>query len=182
MLRRRATLPVLFALALTGACLTSAGLIHNNYIVLGSRFGLMFLAGSLIWQYQHRLPVGAPLIAFAVAVIVMASFLPNYRIFAALPLAYLILLCGALIRAPLLRFSNDISYGVYIYAFPLQQVLALAHAYDLGIPTYAVLTALATLPVATLSWFLVERPIMRLSKRSLALRHGNRAVPSAAEA
>jgi peptidoglycan/LPS O-acetylase OafA/YrhL len=59
---------------------------------------------------------------------------------------------------------NDVSYGMYIYAFPLQLVLAVIVGTTL--PTWAfVLVSIAiTAPFAAASWFLVEKPAMRLKR------------------
>lgn len=164
MLRRQLTLPILFGLALLGAAVTTTGLVDNNYIHLASRFGLMFLAGAVVWQVRERLPVRRDLVVGAVLVLAAATLTPNYRILAALPLAYLVLLAGSCLRAPRFRLRNDISYGVYIYAFPVQQVLATVGAYRLGVGAYAFLAVLGTVPLAVLSWFLVEKPMMRLNR------------------
>lgn len=59
-------------------------------------------------------------------VIVLASSqLPDYRVTAALPLAYAVVASGVLIHHKRLRLRTDLSYGVYIYAFPTQQMLAI---------------------------------------------------------
>lgn len=165
LLRRRATIPVLFAVAMLGAVITTLGVVENAYVVFGSRFGLMFLAGALIWQYQDRVRLTPVWATVAAMVLVLALLLPNYRILAALPVAYLTLAAGALIKRPALRLRNDISYGVYIYAFPAQQVLAIWGAWELGVPVFAVLSVAVTIPLAAASWFAVEKPAMRLIKR-----------------
>lgn len=54
------------------------------------------------------------------------------------------------------KLPADLSYGIYIYAFPIQQALA---AYgQLNLAT----AILAVLPFAAASWFLVEKPAMTL--------------------
>lgn len=61
---------------------------------------------------------------------------------------------------------NDYSYGVYLWAFPVQQILVTAlgpHA--MGLMAYSVLAFCCTLPFAMLSWFLVERPASRIGRR-----------------
>lgn len=165
LLRRRVTLPVLFILAPVGAGVTTMGWVENDYAVLASRFGVMFLAGAIVWKFRDSVPVSGSVALGAGVLVAASAFIPNYRILAALPVAYLVLLAGAVLRSPRLRLRNDISYGVYIYAFPIQQVLALWGAYELGIGAYAVLASLGTIPLALLSWFLVEKPVMRLNKR-----------------
>lgn len=162
LLRRKVVIPILFVLTLAVAVAATLGIIENAYLVFGSRFGLMFLAGALVWTYRDRIPVNAPVALVAVAVLIGGLFLPNYRLVAALPVAYLVLVAGALLKSPRLRLRNDISYGVYIYAFPVQQVLAIWGATQLGVPLYAVLAILGTVPLAAASWFLIEKPAMRL--------------------
>jgi len=60
---------------------------------------------------------------------------------------------------------NDISYGVYVYAFPVQQLLALAGAQVWGWWAYMVLSVALTVPVAWASWLLVEQPALRFKSK-----------------
>ncbi len=56
----------------------------------------------------------------------------------------------------------DVSYGLYLYAFPVQQVIVQAAGGSMPpLQLFAASLAL-TLVLATLSWFLVERPMLRL--------------------
>ncbi|MDQ4069250.1 MAG: acyltransferase, partial [Actinomycetota bacterium] len=59
------------------------------------------------------------------------------------------------------RFG-DYSYGLYIYAFPVQQTLAAFGVPAAGIVPYVALAATITAILALLSWRLVEEPMMRL--------------------
>jgi peptidoglycan/LPS O-acetylase OafA/YrhL len=60
----------------------------------------------------------------------------------------------------------DLSYGVYLYGWPVQQAL---HALFPALGAVALLwpSLLATLVVAMLSWFLVEKPALGLKRRLL---------------
>ncbi|MCV7084291.1 acyltransferase, partial [Mycolicibacter hiberniae] len=69
----------------------------------------------------------------------------------------------ALIRRTRLR--NDLSYGVYIYAFPIQQLLAAFGLARFNPFLFFILATAATLPVAALSWFVVEKRAMALKAR-----------------
>lgn len=163
----RITIPAIFAGCLAVAMCADAHLLSNFYLVNGSRFGLMFAAGALVYQLRRRLPARWPLVAVAAGLTVAACALPDYRVLAALPLAYMVITAGALVKIRRLRFENDISYGTYIYAFPLQQVLASAGLYALGVPLFAVAAVVLVLPVAALSWYAVEKPAMRLKHAHL---------------
>ena len=58
------------------------------------------------------------------------------------------------------RWRTDLSYGVYIYAFPITQFAVLAGLGRWGSVPLALIAAAVTLPIAFLSWRLVERPAL----------------------
>jgi peptidoglycan/LPS O-acetylase OafA/YrhL len=108
--------------------------------------GFLFLAGAALGVGRLRPALWITLAAL--------GFLATPAWFLALPLAVLRLGELKLPKPP-----ADLSYGLYIYSFPLQQWLATQHQLTLA-------TSLAaTLPFAALSWFLVEKPALRLKKR-----------------
>ena len=81
----------------------------------------------------------------------------------------------AFVPSPLLRKLSrapDYSYGIYIYAFPIQQTL-IQFAPGLTPPMHALIAFLLVLIPSSLSWHLVEKPALRFKK-------GGRATPSAA--
>jgi len=162
LMRHRATFPALFVVATLGVLATSYGPVDNSLVVSGARFGIMFLAGAVIHRYRDRIPVSPPLLLAAALVIAASALLPDYRVVAALPLAYLAISLGALGKHPRLQIRTDLSYGTYIYGFPIQQLLATAGAAAWGVPAFAVVSIAVTLPVAAASWFLVEKPTLRL--------------------
>jgi peptidoglycan/LPS O-acetylase OafA/YrhL len=60
--------------------------------------------------------------------------------------------------------SGDYSYGLYIWAFPLQQIISRSFE---GLNAYSlfVLSAIATLFFAALSWHLIEKNALRLKNK-----------------
>jgi peptidoglycan/LPS O-acetylase OafA/YrhL len=161
--RWRWSIPVVFVLALVGHVLVDLGPLEGNFWAKYlSRFGLMFAAGALVWLWQDRLPVGRRWATGALAIVVGSLIvLPEYRAVAALPLAYLAIYAGAALRAPRWRLRNDLSYGVYIYGFPVQQIIALAGGVRWGVGAYAALSVISTLPLAAASWWWIEKPALR---------------------
>lgn len=169
-LLRSRWLPVaLFAAMLAVSAAVTPSVTHYELISDGARFGLMFAAGMTMYLWADRIPVSRPVAAGAVVILLGSSFLPDYRLLAALPIAYLLIVAGSRIRSPRLQFRNDISYGVYIYAFPVQQSLALFGLWRPGVPLFAALSIAATVPFAAASWFGVERWALRL-KRNVSNR------------
>ena len=149
----------------------------NYFLVQGSRLGLMFLCGMALHLYGAQISSRRSAVVAALAILIAAPLLHDYRILGAPALAYLVIWTGASIRRPVLELRNrDISYGMYIYAFTVQQMLVLAGLRDLPAPVFAVIATAATVPLALASWFLVERPMLRLKRVRL-----RRAVPLPAE-
>ena len=134
-------------------------------LVNGSRFAVIFAADAFVHRYQRLLPVRMSLLTAAALVIVGSSVLPYYRLIAALPLAYLLLADAALLRSPRLRFRFDMSYSAYVYAFPVQQVLASACLWSMRVVPFATAAIVCTLPLTALSWRFVERPALTLKMR-----------------
>lgn len=63
--------------------------------------------------------------------------------------------------APFVRLDYDLSYGAYIWHMPIINLLLV-----LGLPS-ALLAIVLTFSSAMLSWFLVEKPALKLKQRSL---------------
>lgn len=159
---RRLLLPIGFVVCvLVSGAVTAVG-IDSESVQSAARFATMFSAGALIWAFRELVPVRADLIWLAVGLTCASALLPNYRVLAALPLAYVLIVTGAMAKSPIWRLPNDISYGLYIYAFPVQQVLAGSGAVFLGVGWFALLSLTATVPLAVASWLLVEKPVLRL--------------------
>ena len=132
-----------------------------------ARFAVMFLAGALLYQFRSKIPAAWSLVAGGVLIVLVASLLPNYRMVGAIPLAYAIIVSGALMRHDWLDLRTDLSYGVYIYAWPMQQLLVICGLAFLNPFVFAIVATIATLPLAALSWFVVEKPSLALKSRLL---------------
>jgi len=61
---------------------------------------------------------------------------------------------------PYYKKIGDISYGIYLWAFPIQQ--GLEHFYHL-LPVFNIIyTSIIVIPIAYLSWNFIEKPVLRL--------------------
>lgn len=138
-----------------------------NTIVLGSfvdvvRESFVFFSGAAI-SYFNVKPDKIKILACAIF-IALSSRTGYGEISFIIMLPYLIINIGSL-DVKFLRLRNDISYGVYIYAFQIQQlVYHFAHNH-VHPDAMAIAAAVFTYIIATISWFFVEKPI--LNKRNL---------------
>jgi peptidoglycan/LPS O-acetylase OafA/YrhL len=83
------------------------------------------------------------------------------------PIGFSYLILWLAFRAyPVYNFDKkqDLSYGIYIYAFPVQQTLCLLGVYRFGVWPLFWITLIGTLPFAWLSWSLVEKRAMDLKR------------------
>jgi peptidoglycan/LPS O-acetylase OafA/YrhL len=61
---------------------------------------------------------------------------------------------------------GDFSYGVYLYGYPVEQMLFRTWGDKMSFPIFIALSCVGTLVLAVLSWHLVEKPFLKLKKRS----------------
>ena len=157
LLRRRRWAVPLLALILWGMATLydlgfSVGVGDNTLRML-----LLFLIGSSFYLYAHRVPMTAWLaVAAAVVFVASATLLANYRLVGAVPLAYLLLYLAAGLPMAL-RLKIDLSYGLYIYHYPLQQLLILTVLASLPTPAFVIVSLVSVIPIALASWYGVER-------------------------
>jgi peptidoglycan/LPS O-acetylase OafA/YrhL len=121
-----------------------------------------FLGGAVAWVLRDRVPqhwyVALPAAALFIAAI---TWRPEWGGQAAAPLLAIVLIwIGQVLPSPAWMRRNDVSYGAYVYAFPMQQLAVLI---GIGVsPIGNMVTAAAgTAVFAAASWFCVERPAMR---------------------
>ena len=135
-------------------------------------YGFMFLAGGVAELYGDRLPINDLLGVAALAVIGWYAF--RGELFGPGLLAYEYVILWLAVRLPraLHRVgqTNDYSYGVYIYAFVVQQVMAKYGVQKIGLAGYFLASALVSLGLAALSWHLVEKQALRLKDWTPRLR------------
>lgn len=135
---------------------------------LDQSFGLLaklapfFLGGAVAyfiierWGVNTATALGALMVSVALIV-----FVPRWGGQAAAPfLAYGLLWLSSVVPQPGWIARNDVSYGFYIYAWPVQQLVVLCGGAALGLPLYMVAAAAVTLMLAWVSWIAVERPAM----------------------
>lgn len=156
----------------------SPGLVERwPALVPQGRFFMSFMLGVVAYQHRRRIPLRWSWLA-AMLIVVMATHettleQPTYITF----IGYLALLLGGVTMPSLSRLTRrtDLSYGLYLYAWPVQQMLL--HRWP-GLDTgLHILSSLGiALPLAALSWLVVERPALglkRTMRKSVGDKHVN---------
>ncbi len=146
--------------ALTGPSISGVTHVPGRVLVV------CFLAAVSLYLYRDVIPYSNVLGVISALATAVFLQIPNASYLAAFPVAYLTVWLG-LMRPPAIPFG-DLSYGVYLFHWPIQQ--SILHAVP-GIRS-GLLTMLISLPLtaacAWLSWTLIERPILMRKKPILA--------------
>ena len=151
------------AVALTAYVIaTTAAITSGNQHGLGW-FVALFAAGWVVATRAEQVRPTPATTGLALFLALAAAAI--HPTLAAVPLAYAVLGAGALLPVRQFR-TNDISYGTYLYGWPIQQLLIV-----LGVDALAVFLPVAVtlaMLAGTASWFLLERHL--LARRAPASR------------
>lgn len=158
----------LTVLAMIGLPLATGPLdVTTNLYLHGIRLAAYFCAGMFLFFVRDRISTRWWVAAAALAALVPLSAFGLASAWSQLPYGVLILWSGA--RLPIQWGArNDISYGIYIYAFAAQQFLAILLGDRLPFVATCLLALALTIPLALASWVWVEKPVTRLKNLRLA--------------
>ena len=128
------------------------------------RYGIFFALGTTAYLWRDKLPlspIGAALLWTAA---LLLSNTPFGTLAYMLALAYSTLLVAALPWRMLTGFGHwgDFSYGMYLFAFPVQQTIVHFGGAALAQPLDIAICFAVTLCCAAISWHLVEHPALQL--------------------
>jgi len=130
-----------------------------------------FLAGSLIYLNKERQLSGKSVSILFVLVVVFLFFKINL-IYISPVLAYFLIYL-TYTKSPFLNFGKygDFSYGIYIYAFPVQQYVIYLMVKSVIAPMTWWLVFIISFPVtlifAIASWYFIEKRFLKLKKMRL---------------
>ncbi|MFM2357175.1 MAG: hypothetical protein RLZZ528_2911 [Pseudomonadota bacterium] len=138
-----------------------------------------FALGMLAFLWRHRLPVGTLPVLAAGAMAALSRGTVAYEFLLVLAVSWATL---ALAVAPsgLLRHYNrlgDYSYGLYIYAFPLQGLVIWLWGPMSPLQNIALALPLS-LACAVPSWHLIERPALRAARARAATLRAKAGTPA----
>lgn len=128
---------------------------------------MCFLTGLTIWLWRDKIPFSKMIAGSCLlALLVTSQFRPWFSILFPIMGGYCLLWIAYGPRLPLSRWAEktDLSYGTYLYAFPIQQVLAMNAALRHPWIIFFLATPI-TILVAWLSWNLVEKRFLAMKSK-----------------
>lgn len=140
----------------------SGGFLHADFVRLSG----LFITGALFYLHADRIPLNA----FLLVGLGFACFLlrdsAHYGHLFVLTVAYATFWFAYIPKIPASWIRGDYSYGVYLWGFPCQQIIA-QFAGNHGPMANFCMSLPFALGLAVLSWHYVESPALKLKRRRL---------------
>jgi len=132
-------------------------------------FSIFFLSGCIAYTLRSNIGFKKSHVAIAFLTFCLGMGAGLDLTLLSFPLTYSLLFLIYFESTPYFKLTSkiDISYGMYLFAFPIQQILALMDFQRFGIIIFIIASIVLTLPIAILSLFLIEKPCIRLAKLQL---------------
>lgn len=172
---KRLSMPVI---ALASLCLLmyTVGFSTNPLspkIVIYASVGIGFFTGSSLYFCKHLLAKKRTKIllsCLSVLLILNTATAPFSLMLSSIGFSLIILTLGLFFTDRIIKSRFDISYGIYLYSFPVQQLII--NETDLGFYISMFASVIIVIPISYMSWRLVERPAIRyVHKKSTELIH-----------
>lgn len=138
---------------------------HQVYFLL--KLGAYFFSGASLYLWREKVPLHAGIAGacLAATILTFKSGLGPFCLQIALPYLIIYAACSPL---PVLRdFGRfgDFSYGIYLFAFPVQQLVISRWQGQVDLVAYMAVSFCLTFVLAVISWKLIESPALRLKRR-----------------
>ena len=130
------------------------------------RLTFAFYVGVALWIWRDIVRVNIWIVAILIAVNATLLWIQPYYLPAQiLLLGFIAVWIGTYKFGTLSKFTDhqDYSYGIYIMGFPIQQTVMAVTQVTNPLLNFS-LAMLLTIPLAAISWNLIERPALKLRK------------------
>lgn len=134
------------------------------FFTAGVHFLTVFFIGSMLFLFQDRIYLSKRLVGICLLLIFYSANSESlFFLIYNLSLGYMVVYLAYVPRGFIRNFNKlgDYSYGVYIYAFPIQQSVA-ALIPNVNVATMFIYSFSITLIFAICSWHFVEKPALKL--------------------
>lgn len=121
-----------------------------------------FMMGAMFYFFPLNMRHSFAILSLILAAITLK--IGVYPLVSPITTAYCIFYLATVI--PFYKFgsSHDFSYGVYVYAFPIQKTLTEVSVNKFGVFYYFLISIFLTFLFALFSWFIIEKNAMKLKR------------------
>jgi peptidoglycan/LPS O-acetylase OafA/YrhL len=134
----------------------------------------LYLAGVVFYLFRDRIPLRGWIAGVSLACLLAASFFySGWTLLFPLAGTYL---CFWFAFTPLVRLQRfgrfgDFSYGTYLYAFPVEQLIMRWFGHPVAPALLFACATPPTLAIAVASWYAVERHFLAPARRKETIAH-----------
>lgn len=124
---------------------------------------LFFMIGAAFWVHRNDIPVSRTIAVISFVLLIFGSFgyLKQPILYSSLSYLTIYMALAKHIPINLQKWPGDISYGIYLYGFPLQQAIIYSRLNGHIDPlTLSIVSLPITCVIAFMSWHLVEKPAL----------------------
>lgn len=146
--------------------------LFNMHLIQLNKFAIFFFCGTFIYLIREHIPFNYTLLICAF-IILISSFGVSLSFVQAPAIYYItwsyIVIFLAYMPLPIAKYFDklgDISYGIYLYAFPVQQVLISLNIQVHNFWLFTLISWIITVFFALLSWHFIEKQALKLKKYS----------------
>lgn len=158
------------------ACILAIWLTVYGFHMAGSaehwpHFLTYFLSGTVFYLYRAHIPRSKWHLWACLSTLALVALFAPAKLPAFIPICgtYVIFFI-AFSKSALHNIRDkigDVSYGMYLFAFPVQQLLVQYWRENLNPNTLFLAATAATFLLAALSWFLIEKPFLSIRQRKV---------------
>ena len=151
-----------FVIAAVFSTLILWPMMTGPFATLNSKLSVQgfFGAGAIAYLLRDHIPISTGLMILIGAACYMARDTIHTTPFIWLAIAYFVFWFSYVPRIPAMPRGLDLSYGTYLWGWPIQQTLAHFWHFE-HLLVYFAVTMLVVLPIAAASWVLIEKPALR---------------------
>jgi peptidoglycan/LPS O-acetylase OafA/YrhL len=141
----------------------------NRHINIFGEFTctLVFLTGVLANMYKQKITIKNSWLLFISIYFILSIYFSNLLLhlflFIFIPAVNLFVATKGISMLKKITPKPDLSYGIYVFAFPLQQIVG-NYLRPTNTWTFFLLTILVVLPFAFFSWYMVEKKALSLKR------------------
>jgi peptidoglycan/LPS O-acetylase OafA/YrhL len=134
-------------------------------------FGFYYCAGSLIYLYRDKILYSHRFLVFSLLALFCFIKLGHIGLGFMIFWPYIVIGVGISFSFQKFHKLGDPSYGLYIYAFPIQQAISMTMGSNFSVYGLFFSSFIITFIFSMISWNFIEKPMLKLKKINLLSRY-----------